>query len=334
LSESTNPRTDSTSSRWIERAKPLGSLLAVASLGFVGWRIWHHQQAIDWQSLGLSTVAAIAAGALSYGLACGFLSIAWWRLLRWCGAPTASLRNAHKGYARTQLAKYLPGNVFHFAGRHAMGRAHGIGHATLVGAAVHEVAGMLLASASLALLGFSLSHLSQQGSLLAPLVGITVATLLFPWLGSFVGRRLPALQAFGLKDRSPGQFLFGLGPVFCLYAAFFAVAGAIVVVMSELIAGLPDATAVGTALTSFAIAWIVGYVAPGAPSGIGIREAILTALLASFMPEQHALIVALSMRLVTSLGDVVFFLTSLGFRDRSRGKTARHRAEHPQAPER
>lgn len=63
-------------------------------------------------------------------------------------------------------------------------------------------------------------------------------------------------------------------------------------------------------LSSFAIAWSIGFITPGAPSGIGIREAILLLLLIPLSGEGPALILALLFRLVTIGGDIGFYAMS------------------------
>ena len=56
-----------------------------------------------------------------------------------------------------------------------------------------------------------------------------------------------------------------------------------------------------------ALAWMAGFVTPGAPAGLGVREAVLLALLERLLTPQQALLVVVLWRVVTTLGDVVFF---------------------------
>jgi uncharacterized membrane protein YbhN (UPF0104 family) len=61
---------------------------------------------------------------------------------------------------------------------------------------------------------------------------------------------------------------------------------------------------------SFLLAFIAGYVVPGAPGGMGVREAALLGLLGVVMPQAVALSLALLIRFVTIVGDLVFFAIS------------------------
>lgn len=53
------------------------------------------------------------------------------------------------------------------------------------------------------------------------------------------------------------------------------------------------------------LAWMAGYLVPGAPGGLGVREAVLLLGLAPTVGEPSALAAAASYRMVTVLSDVV-----------------------------
>lgn len=72
-----------------------------------------------------------------------------------------------------------------------------------------------------------------------------------------------------------------------------------------------DGAAAGAAVAAFAASWIAGFATPGAPGGIGIRETALIALLTPLCGEATAVAAALELRLVTTLGDLLFFLYTL-----------------------
>ena len=53
---------------------------------------------------------------------------------------------------------------------------------------------------------------------------------------------------------------------------------------------------------------LAGFVTVGAPAGIGVREAAIILALSGTMGEPTAITVALLFRVLTTLGDVLFFL--------------------------
>jgi hypothetical protein len=64
----------------------------------------------------------------------------------------------------------------------------------------------------------------------------------------------------------------------------------------------------------FIIAWLIGFATPGSPAGLGVREAVLITLLDSPSIEDTLLVAVLISRIVTVLGDMLFFAISSLFR--------------------
>jgi uncharacterized membrane protein YbhN (UPF0104 family) len=58
---------------------------------------------------------------------------------------------------------------------------------------------------------------------------------------------------------------------------------------------------------AYAIAWVAGFVTPGASGGIGVREAVLVALLSPFTSPANALVLAIILRLITIIVDLLLF---------------------------
>jgi hypothetical protein len=59
---------------------------------------------------------------------------------------------------------------------------------------------------------------------------------------------------------------------------------------------------------AFAGSWILGFVAPGAPAGLGIREAILSAWLSGSLPPAQIVLLVIALRIATTLGDLFNFM--------------------------
>ena len=77
--------------------------------------------------------------------------------------------------------------------------------------------------------------------------------------------------------------------------------------------GWPAASAYGW----LALAWLLGYVMPGAPAGVGVRETVLVIGLGPALGEADALVVALAYRFVTVLVDAVSGGVGFLLRDRA-----------------
>lgn len=259
---------------------------------------------------GTVLLATVAAGSVLYASAGLLLAAAWIRLLGWCGQPPPSARSGVAIYARTQIAKYLPGNVFHLLGRHLAGRSAGLGHTPMVCAAWFESVTLVSAAAVLSLVGLAtwgsfgtprLLPLLATALAFALIAPFAMATLL-PLISRLTGQRMPAERVAGLGT--------GIVVPYLLYVTFFSAAGAILWLQAFGL-GETGPTLLPAVVSIAAGAWILGFLTPGAAAGLGVREALLIAGLSDGLGVENAALVALAFRATTLIGDTLFFLGGL-----------------------
>jgi uncharacterized membrane protein YbhN (UPF0104 family) len=65
---------------------------------------------------------------------------------------------------------------------------------------------------------------------------------------------------------------------------------------------------------------VIGFVTPGAPAGLGVREAVLLLLLAHGMGAANASLLILTLRIATTLGDMLCFVIGLAMMPRVRAQ--------------
>ncbi|SON58072.1 hypothetical protein HDIA_4531 [Hartmannibacter diazotrophicus] len=225
--------------------------------------------------------------------------------------------------AVTQFGKYLPGNLFHYASRHAMLAKDGFSHRRLIAAALAENLLLILAAASAGLLlvglfPFPLSLDLPKWAAIdmvagsAPLrIGLTIAALLVLLL--VLERVVIRLTTLPLRGS------------FGLYALFFLLQGLIFALLLATVSGrVPPVGALGVVPLS----WIAGFVIPGAPGGLGIREAVLLFALGPFAGTDTVVLTTVLYRIVTFGGDALLFGAGLWLirRYRSTGEAAASRS--------
>lgn len=279
----------------------------VLSLWFIGHRLWNQGNALDGLKLDAHLLWSSAGAALIYAAACFFLSSAWHTLVRLLSELTPTRNDNTWIYAKSQLGKYIPGNFMHFAGRHLLSRELGLSHATLAASALAEIAGLLAASSTLAILSLGLLGVQQRlvslpWLLLAVTSGLALAGIVARALWPWAQRRLPGLPR--LEARTVWRGLLG---IYLRYLCFFAGAGTALLLLVLALGGSANLQATATAMLIFAVSWLAGFVTPGAPSGIGVREAIIVLALEQMAPVVPAVSLALLFRLVTVSGDLLFF---------------------------
>ena len=64
---------------------------------------------------------------------------------------------------------------------------------------------------------------------------------------------------------------------------------------------------IGLLTGTFAIAWVAGFLTPGAPAGLGVREVILLKVLGNFYGTGVAAGITISLRVITLIADCLIF---------------------------
>lgn len=279
----------------------LGVLLVILSFYYIGTQLWGYRETLQSWTPTTAAIVAVGFAIITYALANYLLAAAWIRLLRLCGEESLAWRPLCRIYGKSQIAKYIPGNIAHIAGRHAMGRLAGVAHGHLAIAALYEIVGLISAALVITLIGGSgvLDRFTSLSWSIYLLPVILIVYLLSPRI----------LHRF----RPEGKPLTSLSmlPPLIHYAFFFLISGGALVILGIYTESFTLQSDNLFIFSAFAISWSVGFLTPGAPSGIGIREAILILLLTPFTSDGNALILALLFRLVTIGGDVVFYAVSL-----------------------
>ncbi len=270
-----------------------GGILAFVGVGFITDRLWSHAGQLDLAIMGWGTWIALGFLSLVYGASNIFLALSWCELLKHFELFVPRAWGIW-AWGVSQIAKYLPGNIFHLAGRQALGALAGYPHRPLAMSAVWEL-GLL---ATLALL-FGVLILPLFFEMLSPLgtFCIFIAFVFFFILISKLG-----LSVY--VSRSMFLILIYL----TISAAVF-----VYVIASIYVDNNFSFDTVILLAGAFVFAWLAGLVTPGAPAGIGVRELVLMFLLKDQMPQAElAMGIALG-RFVTTAGDGLFFIATSAY---------------------
>ena len=291
----------------------------IAALSLAAYFLWFSVNNINLDVLrGMLSPALLATlffAALLYAAIIPLTGWAWQRLLIGQG-QSPSLPWLIALLATTQLAKYVPGNIAQHASRAALAIRGGVTARILLVTVAQETVLAMAASLSvgflmLAVSGRTVAQLPESSHLVVAWSVPVVFTIVI----SLASVRLPPES---LAD-SPNRILRLVGhmgglpgarvafPAFAAYALNYVLIG-IGLWMVGHVAGLPEALALPLVTASFALAWLLGFLAPGAPAGLGVREGIMVMLLSGAASNEHLLAFVLLARLVTMLGDAINFL--------------------------
>lgn len=283
-----------------------GIALSLAAVVFVGMAVYRSFDALQKHLTSPLFLAAVTASAFAYATIVQLCALAWRLLLAAVDDPSLSVGQALAICGRAQIYKYLPSNVLHMVGRYSLSRKAGASNRALAFAQIAELLTIVLAAAAISALFARaiLVHAFDRHRVDSPACGDALVT------GGLVVLAISVAVAVYLRMARRGRrALVGVALAFILYVLFFIGSGLLVVLLCR---SLSDASVMAELIGIGAVAWLVGFVVPGAPGGLGVRETVLiTGLSTAGIPTTEATAVALGYRFVTVVGDCLVLLTIL-----------------------
>jgi hypothetical protein len=268
--------------------RAVGRFLTAAGIGFLTFLFVRHDVAGTLAQIPSSVVlqGAGACSAATVVLAAVGLSMLAASAMR--TAPHSELAAI---YAKSVLAKYVPGNIFQFVSRQVDLAAFGYAQKTVAAASLREI--VSLPVAALLVVGAGAFLTGTIDRVLAAFGGAPSAN----WMNLALFAPLVVAVAIGLwRGWLRWDWLAG-------HAIYFLVLEA---VGMTIFAAIVPASLQPWPLGIFSAAWLCGFVMVGAPGGLGVREVAMVALLRDLAPLPSLVAVSVGLRGVTLIGDVVF----------------------------
>jgi uncharacterized membrane protein YbhN (UPF0104 family) len=276
---------------------------------------WREVISLKWQPRPGLFVLACVLLAVSYALVACIWGLA---LRRAAGTP---LLTGVRIWFLSNLARYVPGNLWSYVGAVELARREGVERSrTLAVMALTQV--LSVAVALLAGLPVLLAEWARLGrpALLGAVAVAVVAAVAAAFRRQLLGlarRRVPGLDAGGLVP-SPGTVaLLTVG-----YAAYWAVTGLAFAALVASAYRLPVGD-VPLVVAAYAAAYAIGFLSLLTPAGLGVREGVLVVALAPVLPAGPALVVALVSRAWTMVAELagagIAQLAAVSGRGRRRG---------------
>ncbi len=227
----------------------------------------------------------------------------WQQTLRLTGGELSW----HSGVAiwlQAQLARYIPGGVWEYAGRYALSSASGVNRRALGLSVGVEMALQAASGAVFLVAALLLRSDDATGDFLLPALGLVAACALLlmpPVFSRLVNAGLHLLRRPSLTLRLTYSDLVKL---FVLALLGHALNGLGFVLFLSGLIELPR-VAVPLVLAGFIGAWLIGYLAVFVPTGMGVREGALALLLQGVLPAAPLGAAALGYRVFVALRDLM-----------------------------
>jgi hypothetical protein len=269
--------------------------------------------ALRWDA---SAFAGVTLAVVLFFATMVIAGFAWYVVLRASG-DQPQLSAAMMTIMLSQFAKYLPGNFAHVIGRVMLARSYGCSMPRVIFAMTFETGWVIAAAVAVSVIALLVGEAGHLAAL-PDFGGAWFAAAL-----AVVAIGVPAIGAWSLKRWRPRPLtkllgdtsvsLPGIAPTiicFALYCGGFIVAGAALEFLAQGLFGTGESRfALMTGV--FALAWVAGYITPGAPAGLGVREAVLLAVLGPIQGAETAVSIAVVLRACTLAADGIGFLVGL-----------------------
>lgn len=265
-----------------------------------------------WQEVALIRITAVGWATLAIALGVTLLAHIWagwvWTwILYELNQPVPSSQFVQI-YLKTNLAKYLPGNVWHYYGRITAAKTAGVCGSAATLSVLLEPLLMAAAALVIVLLGIQPVAMNNRVTLqVLPMLGLAIVLMgVHPW---FLNMAICNLRRSKLKAtksniveasifqvvRYPLRPLLGeLGFIGLRGTGFLLT----VLAISPL-----EFHSIPLVLAAFSLAWLLGLVIPGAPGGIGVFEATAGALLTQSFPPGLVISAIALYRLISILAE-------------------------------
>ena len=298
----------------------IGRILSVLSIGFVIYAVW--KMGFDFSFVGnvpvfiLVVLIGIGMKLLSLWLS----STAWAGWLSFFSRTPFKVQDARRVFIRANIGRYIPGNVMHFVQRNLFASGMGISQLQLAMSTVFEVMSYVSVAMCVALLtaGDSLQKVlaGYFGDRL-PMLGIAAACVAAAVVIALVILRKKIRIA--LEGHTAKELVQTLLKVMGLQLVTLTLLGAVMLMLVWYAKGSMTFDMAGTVISTYIVAWVLGFIVPGASGGIGIQEMALLLLLGPPLGKSLVLSLAVIHRLITIIGDFLGYLIVILRERKSKG---------------
>ncbi len=239
-------------------------------------------------------IVYVILSSIMYAVLLLFLALGWKKILESLSKITISYKLVLI-YLRSLIFKYIPGNVFHYVARQVEAKKEGASHKVLIHSNIIESVVLIVASLAIS----SLALIFMQDTSLDNYIHHVDMNLIY-------GVGIGSILAIILIGRYNKIGISDYVQPFFLYMIFFLCIGfityIIVIEVLQLNISLP------ICIFLYSLSWLAGFITPGAPGGLGVRESLFIVLSNGILSESDALVLSVLLRIITILGEILVFM--------------------------
>jgi glycosyltransferase 2 family protein len=301
----------------VRRARPGWHLVVQvvvigAALVYLWRTVMRHRDAFANTRIELHALPILVASVLTIATY-AYMVFTWTRTMPWWGA-SLGFREGWRIWALSNLARFIPGGIWQFAGIAALAARAGTSPIAATGGVVLQqlvvlVSGVAVTAAFLPALALRSFPLSYGAAVVIAVFALAVLALLLP-RGAALMQRLTtrffsrAVVFPSMRSASVARYAIALIVPWLAYGvAFWLFARGTI---GSRAPGLP------LSIASFTAAYVWGIIWIPVPAGLGVREAALVALLSSQIGADAAVILAVGSRIWLTAVEIIGAFIAIG----------------------
>lgn len=282
----------------------IGNFLSIVAICFITqqlWRSWSDiQTALNWKC-----VSVLFLFALCIITSLTTYAILYKKILEEMSGKAMGPECISK-YLRANLYKYLPGNVMHYVGRNEIVADGQASFKQLNAGSVIEILVSVIAASAIALI-FAGRYIIQYILFRWVIYGALVFSVaLFIIVVLFRSKIINFL-----KDIITPKILRISGRMVVIYMIWNILGNVIFVFLLQVLGCEIAPTDYFPIIGIYSGVWLIGFLTPGVPGGIGVREAMLNVLLSGLIPTWAASLAGVLMRAAQILGELTAYVAAV-----------------------
>lgn len=291
----------------------IGKVLSLLSIVFIIvaiCRLGFDFNSIDnWSAF----IVVIIVGAVIKSITVFVSGSAWADWIRFFSGKSINMVEATCVYAKANIGKYLPGNVMHYVERNIFAQNMGVSQKKLMVSTILEIGELVITAF---LLSFFTSY-HQVSEAIEGVIGTSYKRISFIIIAVLIIVISGIMLLFWKKiskiisEYSFKSFMVVLLVTIIKYAFELISLGCVMALLFKYMGGNINWYSFKTIVSGYIIAWVIGFITPGASGGIGVREIVVVLLLGNVVGKELVLTLSVIHRLITIIGDFMAYFIRL-----------------------
>lgn len=285
--------------------KYIGNILMILGLIFIVKKLLEFE--IDYGVIFTSNnIRVLIIITLIYGLNVLFMYIPWSRYLMMITRKDVQSSEIAYIYTKSNLLKYLPGNVFQYIGRNELAVRNNLKHADVGVSTLFEIINQSLAALICVvvfnlngfLLWFKNSGLDYVIIFLILFVSIIFVTIICRnMIKGYLKKYLYLL--------SKNNIFNSIGSLCFSFIQHIIFASIYLIILIYIVNAEIQLSNIPIIIGAYLLSWLVGFFTIGSPGGIGVREFVICLLLDGIIMEESILLSIVLFRFLSIFGDIL-----------------------------